>query len=255
MDQAAWQNKGAGHRQRLREKFLDRGIEAFSDDEVLELLLSFGTPRKDCKEAARTARQTFGGLAAVLEAPPGELQKVKGVGPKNAFALHFVQGVARRYLKTRLIGKDYLNSSREVAAYLVHTMRDLKREVFKAIFLDAGHAIIDTEIIAEGTINVNTIYPRELVKRALHHHAAALIVAHNHPSGSLKPSPQDLHLTRTLFLVCSFMHIQLLDHLIIGKAAPAGDASPVFSFADHGTMAEIRTEYGRLLNNYQVAAP
>jgi DNA repair protein RadC len=88
--------------------------------------------------------------------------------------------------------------------------------------------------VAEGTINVNTVYPRELISKALAHHAAALIVAHNHPSGALDPSPQDRHLTRTLCLLCSLMQIQLLDHLIIGDGS--------YSFADHGLMTEIHQE-------------
>lgn len=234
MDKAEWQQKGAGHRQRLREKFLERGIDAFTDAEILELLLTFGTPRRDCKEAARSCLKVFGNsLAAVLDAPRDELKKIKGLGANNVFALHFVQGVARRYLKQQLPKKPYLTSSREVAAYLVHAMRHLKRELFMAIFLDAGHAIIADEVIAEGTINVNTIYPRELVNRALKHNAAAVVVAHNHPSGSLKPSKHDINLTRTLFLACSLMNMQLLDHLLIG----AGNET--FSFADHGIMADI----------------
>lgn len=243
MNKSDWQKKGAGHRERLREKFQERGIEAFKDDEVLELLFTFGTPRHDCKDMARAALKRFGGsLPGVLDAPASELGKIKGVGPKNVFALHFVKGVARRYLKEQLKEKHYLHSSAEVAAYLIHAMRNLEKEVFKAIFLDAAHAVIEVETIAEGTINVNTIYPRELVKRALQHNAAALVVAHNHPSGSLQPSARDRQLTRSLYLVCSFMNMQLLDHLIVG----AGDT--VFSFADHGLMGDIARECTELLN-------
>ncbi|OGQ97592.1 MAG: hypothetical protein A2521_10450 [Deltaproteobacteria bacterium RIFOXYD12_FULL_57_12] len=242
MDREEWQKKGEGHRQRLREKFLQLGINAFTDDEVLELLLTFGTPRTDCKAAARAAKAHFGTLAAVLAAPLPELLKIKGLGPKNIFALHFVQGVARRYLKQQLANKTYVTSSRAVADYLIHEMRDRKREVFLAMFLDAAHAIIETEVLAEGTVSVNTVYPRELVQRALAHNAAALVVAHNHPSGSLTPSRQDLDLTKTLLLVCSFMNIALLDHLIVG----AGEE--VYSFADHGIMTDLRAQSARLLN-------
>ncbi len=233
--------RGNGHRQRLRDKFIEYGIDAFTDDEVLELLLTFGTPRKDCKQEARRARKQFGSLAAVLDASGAELKTVKGFGEKNIFALHFVHGVARRYLKQSLEKKEFLNSSRQVADYLVHALRDRKRELFMAIFLDAGHAIIDSEIIAEGTVNVNTVYPRELVRRALSHNATALVIAHNHPSGRLHPSKQDMVLTRTLHLVCSFMNLQLLDHLIVGSG------SEVYSFADHGQMDEIRTECDLLI--------
>jgi DNA repair protein RadC len=240
MDKTDWQNKGAGHRQRLRDKFRERGIEAFRDDEVLELLLTLGMPRRDCKEPARALLARFGSLPAVLEAPPAELQQVRGVGPNNSFAFHFIHGVARRYLGQRLEGKSYLRSSREVADYLLHSMRNLEKEVFTAIFLDAEHGIIASEVVAEGTINMNTIYPRELIKQALTRKAAALVVAHNHPSGNLQPSAEDRRLTGLLYQACAVMHIRLLDHLIVG-----GTERP-FSFADHGLMEEIRREYGQL---------
>ena len=236
MDKDDWQKKGVGHRQRLRDKFLDNGLDTFSDSEVVEMLLVLGTPRKDCKEAARAALEHFGSLSAVLDASPAALQQVGGIGSKNSFAVSFVQAVSRRYLKQRLTDKEYVHSSREVADYLVHSMRDLKREVFIAIFLDASHGIINSQIIAEGTIASNTIYPRELIKPALDHHAAALVVAHNHPSGNLMPSEADINLTRQLFQACALMHIQLLDHLIIG----AGEKP--YSFADHGVMLQIRDE-------------
>ena len=104
MDRDQWQHKGEGHRQRLREKFLEQGIDAFTDSEIIELLLTFGTPRSDCKDAARSALQRFKTLPAVLDAAPAELQQIKGVGPKNIFALQFIQGVARRYLRQRIVG-------------------------------------------------------------------------------------------------------------------------------------------------------
>ena len=241
MERDEWQRRGEGHRQRLRDKFLAQGIEAFTDAEIIELLLTFGTPRSDCKEAARELLARFGSLPAVLDAAPVQLQQVKGVGPKNIFALHFIQGVARRYLRQRVVGKEYVRSSREVADYLIHSMRGLQHEVLTVVFLDAAHAVLDATVVAEGTVTVNTIYPRELVKAALARNASALVIAHNHPSGSLTPSRQDSELTRSLYLVCSFMHLDLLDHLIIG----AGDQ--VYSFADQGLMATIREDCRRLL--------
>ncbi len=241
MNKTDWQDKGEGHRQRLRDKFLEQGIESFTDSEIIELLLTFGTPRSDCKEAARAALARFKTLPAVLDAGPAELQQIKGVGAKNIFALQFIQGVARRYLRQRIVGKQYVHSSREVADYLIHAMRGLQHEVFTVVFLDAAHAIIDSSVVAEGTVTVNTVYPRELVKAALARNAAALVIAHNHPSGSLAPSRQDEELTRSLHLVCSFMHINLLDHLIIGS----GDQ--VYSFADQGLMAKIRDDCRRIL--------
>lgn len=243
MEKELWQKKGEGHRARLRDRFLDKGLDGFSDTEVLELLLSFGTPRTDCKESARQLLKQFGTFSKVLEAPVAALQAVHGGGPKNSFALHFVHAVASYYLKERLTGKRYLHSSQEVEEYLVHSLRGLKKEVLAVIFLDSSHAIIDSAIVAEGTLNVNTVYPREIVKKALEYHAAALVIAHNHPSGSLQPSAQDMKLTKSLHCICSYMQIQLLDHLIVGDGA--------FSFADKGLMETIRQDCRTLMNTLQ----
>ena len=242
MEKKNWQKKGLGHRQRLKDKFNQHGIEAFTDAEVVELLLILGTPRKDCKDEARALLKHFGSLAGVLEAPAGELHKIKGVGPNNSFAVHFLHGVARRYLKHRLQEKQYLHSSRQVAEYLIPSMRDLQHEVFAVFFLDAAHAIIDTQVVARGTVTSNTVYPRELVKLALEYNAAVMVVALNHPSGKLQPSSQDHKLTHTLYLACAFMNIRLLDHLIIGQA------ETTYSFADNGIMANIGDECSRLLS-------
>jgi DNA repair protein RadC len=241
MDKIDWQKKGNGHRQRLRDKFLEIGIDGFTDAEVLELLLTLGTPRKDCKEPAREALLQFGSFSAVLEAPVRKLQEVKGIGPKNGFAIKFIHAAADRYLEKRLNKKEYLLSSTQVADYLRHSMIGLKHEVFKTIFLDSSNAIIITEDIAEGSINSNTIYPRELIKLALKHHAASIVIAHNHPSGSVKPSNEDRKLTSSLYLACSLIQIRLLDHLIIGSG------NQVFSFADHGLINEIHQQHIHLL--------
>lgn len=240
MDKVEWHKKGAGHRQRLREKLRVQGVQAFSDDETLEMLLTFGTPRGDCKDSARALLAHFGTLAQVLEAPAAELQKVPGVGPKNSLAIRFVHGLARRYLSQRLRGRRYVKSSLEVADYLIHSMRDLRIERLTVIYLDASHGIIDSEIVAEGTLTSNTIYPREIIKKALAQHAAALIIAHNHPSGNSAPSAEDRYLTRNLFLALAFVSIALLDHFIV-----AGSGRP-YSFADNGIMAEIKEECAQL---------
>lgn len=231
MDKEQWQEKGRGHRARLRQRFIDRGLGGLNDAEVLELLLSFGTPRKDCKEQARALLKRFKTLPGVLDAGTHAIQEIKGIGPVNGFALSFIKSVADRYLKQRLREKSYLSSSQDVLDYLVHTMRGLTVEVFTVIYLDSSLGILESEVVAEGTINVNSVYPREIIKRALSYNAAALIVAHNHPSGSLNPSVQDRRLTKSLYLACSLMHIRLLDHLIVGDGH--------YSFADNGIMAEI----------------
>ncbi len=241
MEKEQWQKKGVGHRQRLREKFLEKGIDSLTDQEIIELLLTFGTPRSDCKEAARNALKKMGSLPAVLDASSEELQAIKGIGPNNTMALHFIHGVGRRYLKNKLVGKKYIRSSKEVADYLIHSMRNLEREVFTVLYLDASHSILGSEVLAEGTVAVNTIYPREVIKAVLHHNASSLVISHNHPSGTMTPSAQDRKLTKTLYLACSLMHINLLDHLIIGNSKTA------YSFADNGIMAAIRDECQQIL--------
>jgi len=241
MKKEEWQKRGLGHRQRLRDKFLAVGLDGFADDEVLELLISFGTPRTDCKLAARALCKRFSSLAGALSASQEQLEQVKGIGPKNSFALHFIRAVAQRYLQQRMIDKNYLQSSQDVADFLVYRMRDLKKEVFMVIFLDSSHAIISADILAEGTLASNTIHPREIAKAALAKNAAALVVAHNHPSGNQTPSQADLKLTRHLYTGLFFLEINLLDHFIV-----AGSTTP-FSFADHGIMAEIREECAAII--------
>lgn len=234
-----WQAKGHGHRARLRDRFVESGVAAFSDAEVLELLLSFGTPRADCKEPARALLREFKDFSSVLEAPPEALQKIKGIGPKNGFAIAFIHAVAAKYLEDRLSGKLYIRSSAQVIEYLRYKMTGLKKEVLCLVFLDSSHAIITTEIVTEGSLNSSTIYPRELVALALKYHAAAIILSHNHPSGENLPSKADIKLTRTLFMLFKSLQIQLLDHIIIGREA--------YSFADHGLMDDVRRVTDRLL--------
>ncbi len=230
----------AGHRERLRKKFLEYGLESFSDEEVLEMLLIFGTPRRDCKPMARAALKHFGSLAAVLEAPMEELLQISGIGPRNALAIKFVHEVARRFLAQRVKGRPFttLASSQEVYEYLAHSMIPLKKEIFKTIFLDARHHIIAVEDLFHGTVNESVVYPREVMERALKHHASALILVHNHPSGDPQPSPADVEVTRRLFLAAKVLDLHLLDHLILAKKG-------YFSFADEGLISQIETEWGR----------
>ncbi len=225
----------AGHRERLRKRFLEYGLSAFTDEEVLEMLLTFGTPRKDCKPAAREAIKHFGGLAQVLEASLDELTKIRGIGPKNALAIKFVHEVARRFLARRIHGRNYISSSQEVYEYLAHSMMDLKKEIFKVIYLDARNHILAVEDLFRGTVNESVVYPREVMERALKHHASALVVAHNHPSGDPSPSPADIRLTKQLMLAAKLLQIRLLDHLIIAQKG-------YFSFADQGILTQIEEE-------------
>ncbi len=237
MAEARKPHKGEGHRKRLRERFLTSGLDGFQDYEVIELLLTLATPRKDCKDQAKAALKRFKTLQAVIEAPPEQLQEIEGLGQKNIFGIKFVQAVAERYLQKKLIRKDPIRSSKELFDYLYHSLRDKKREIFKVVFLDAQNKIIAIEDLFEGTLTASSVYPREVVQTALRHHAAGLFLVHNHPSGEPKPSGEDRLITRELIHACRVMGITVHEHLIIGD-------NTYFSFADAGYIAEINREYG-----------
>ena len=229
-------NKGEGHRKRLREKFLESGLDGFHDYEVVELLLTLAMPRKDCKDAAKAAMKQFKTLQGVLEASPKALCEVPGIGPKNLLGIKLIKAVADRYLKKRLLHKDALNNSRELFEYLYHSIRDKTRECFNVVFLDAKNRVVATETLFEGTLTASSVYPREVVLAALDHHAAALIFAHNHPSGDPKPSPEDIAITRQLIFACKVIGITVHEHLIIGN-------NRYFSFADEGYISRMNREY------------
>jgi DNA repair protein RadC len=229
-------HKGAGHRRRLRDKFLQAGLDGFHDYEVIELLLTIGTPRKDCKEAAKAIIAKFKTLPAVFEASSQELCSVKGVGAKNIFGIRLIKAVSDRYLQKKLIGKEVINHSEELYRYLFHFIRDKKREYFIAIFLDSKNHIIATETLFVGTLNASSVYPREVIRAALDHHAAAIIFAHNHPSGDPEPSTDDFAITRDLVLAARVMGIRVHEHIVIGD-------NRYYSFADHGRIAQIHREY------------
>lgn len=228
-------HKGRGHRERLRDRFLKTGLDGFADYEVIELLLTLGTPRKDCKGPAKAALGRFKTLQGVIDADPEDLCQVPGIGPINLFGLKLIPAVSRRYLRQHLAGKRPLTNSQELFDYLNHTIRDKKRECFVAIYLDAKNRVIADETLFEGTLTASAVYPREVVKAALAHTAAAVIFAHNHPSGDPAPSPDDMAITRRLIQACGLMGITVHEHLIVGSEG-------YFSFADHGHMAKIKAD-------------
>ena len=225
-----------GHRKRLREKFLTSGLAGFHEYEIVELLLSLGTPRKDCKQPAKEAIKKFKTLRGVLEAPPEELQQIDGIGPHSAFGIKLAQEVAREFLKEKIIDKPIYKSSQEVLDYLYHSMRDLKKEVFKVIYLNSQNQIIDTTDLFEGTVNSSSIQPREVMESAIKNNAVSLIFIHNHPSGNPQPSQSDKEITRDLVYAGSIMRIRVLDHIIIGN-------NRYFSFAGEGLIEEYELDF------------
>jgi len=232
-------HKGKGHRQRLRDRFLAAGLDGFHDYEVIELLLTLGTPRKDCKDAAKAALSRFKSLQGVIEASPEELCEVKGLGTKNIIGIKMIRAAAERYLKKKLIGKDLISNSKELFDYLYHSLRDKQRESFNAVFMDSKNRVISTETLSTGTLTASSVYPREVVHAALNHHAAAIIFAHNHPSGDPHPSHEDVAITRQLVFAGRVMGITVHEHIIIGD-------NRYFSFADQGYINQMSREYDTL---------
>jgi DNA repair protein RadC len=228
-------HKGAGHRRRLRERFLRAGLTGFHDYEVIELLLTLGTPRRDCKESAKEALRRFKTLQGVLEAGAHELQEVHGIGPKNLFGIRLAKAVSDRYLAKKVIGRNAVTNSRELFAFLNGALRDKTRECFLVVFLDSKNRVIAMETMSEGTLTASSVYPREVIRAALGHHAAALILAHNHPSGEPRPSAEDLAVTRQLVFAGQLMGVTVHEHVIIGD-------NRYYSFADEGHMARIHAQ-------------
>ncbi|MEA2005390.1 MAG: DNA repair protein RadC [Acidobacteriota bacterium] len=225
-----------GHRKRLREKFLKGGIEVFLDYEIIELLLTLGTPRQDCKTQAKEALKRFKTLRGVLEAEFNELQEINGIGPHNVFGIKFVQEVSRRFLKDKMISQPVCHSSKDVFDYLYHALRDSKKEKFKVLFLNAKNRILEERTLFEGTVDSSVVYPREIMEKALKHGASSLIFVHNHPSGDPMPSESDKDITKELIFAAHIMQIKVLDHIIIGNNC-------YFSFADKGLIEDYEAMF------------
>jgi DNA repair protein RadC len=228
-------HKGAGHRNRLREKFLESGLSGFHDYEIIELLLTLATPRKDCKDAAKEALERFQSLPGVFEATKEELLSVNGIGPNNLLGIQLIKAVSDRYLEKKLRVKDLIQNSRALFNYLYQTLRDKSQECFSVIFLDAKNRVIDSNILFKGTLTESAVYSREVIKMALEKRAAALIFAHNHPSGDPEPSNVDILITKRLLFACKVVGITVHEHIIIGD-------NRYFSFADQGHINRMNLE-------------
>lgn len=207
----------AGHRKRLRERFLRSDLDGFGDYEIVELLLTLGTPRRDCKSVAKETIKHFGGLREVLDASYEELQKVSGIGPSNAFGLKLFQAVSERLARERIPEKIVMNSSRAVADYLQKSIGLEKKEHFVMLSMDSRNNLIKINDISVGSLNASIVHPREVFKEAIQSSAAQIIIAHNHPSGNSEASPEDVALTRRLAEAAKIIGIELLDHIIVTR--------------------------------------
>lgn len=222
--------------ERPREKLLTYGSSKLTTPELLAIFLRSGIQGKSAIIIANDLLMQFGGVKGIFEADKEELMEIEGLGEAKVAQIKAVQALAEEYLKEKMKSVSKVRNSKEVFDYLYLTMRDLKTEIFKVIFLDSANQIIDDKNLFEGTLNASSVYPREIVKSAVHKNAASLIFVHNHPSGDPSPSESDKAITEDLVYACNLVQINVLDHIIIGD-------NRYFSFANEGLIEEYNLNF------------
>jgi DNA repair protein RadC len=205
----------AGHRARLRKRLVEGGPDALLDHEIVEYLLALTIPRIDTKPIAKDLIRRFGSFGALLSADPEALAKAKLTDAQVA-AIKIAQASALRLLKSKVAERPVLSSWNALIDYLHADMAHRGIERVRVLYLDSKNVLIRDEAMSEGSVDEAAVYIREIVRRALDHHATGLIIVHNHPSGDPQPSQQDIRLTRDLIEACRHLRIALHDHVIIG---------------------------------------
>ncbi|MCG6863462.1 MAG: DNA repair protein RadC [Chromatiaceae bacterium] len=215
--------------ERPREKLLARGAQALTDAELLAIFLRTGVSGKSAVDLARDLLAELGGLKGLFSANEKGFLAIKGLGKAKYAQLQAVLALSRRYLEEEIKDRDLLTSPEATRAYLKARLHHHAREVFACVFLDNRHRVIRCEELFLGTIDGASVHPREVVRRALELQAAAVIFAHNHPSGVTEPSQADVRITQRLKDALALIEVRVLDHLIVGE----GDAT---SFAEQGLL-------------------
>jgi len=206
-----------GHRQRLRNRFLQGGPGSLQDYELLELLLTFAIPYSDVKPLAKKLIAHFGSFTRVFDASAEDIMEVTGLREYSAVLIRLVKACAEYYLKEELLARQKISSLSDLVDYCRTSMGGLADEQFRVLFLNSQNELIAEEIVQEGTVNQTVVYPRKVLELALKHKATGLILVHNHPSGHLKPSAADLELTRALVKASQSLNLTVHDHLIISR--------------------------------------
>ena len=215
--------------ERPRERLLAQGAASLADAELLAILLRTGVKGKSAVDLARQLLARFGSVSALLESGPGSLAEIPGLGRAKLAQLQASLELARRALREDLSSRDALSSPRAVRDYLRLVLAGREHEIFVVLLLDAQHRVIATEELFRGTLTQTSVYPREVVKSALRHNCAAVIFAHNHPSGVAEPSHADELLTRSLKAALALVDVQVLDHFIVA-------GTRTLSFAERGLL-------------------
>jgi len=211
----------AGHRARLRERFVKGGAEALPDYELLELILFRSVPRRDVKPMAKRLIARFGSFAEVISAATPRLAEVEGIGEATATDLKIVEAAGRRLAKGAVSTRALLSSWTQVLEYCRTAMAFSDREEFRVLFLDKRNGLLADEVQQRGTVDHTPVYPREIVRRALELSSTGLILLHNHPSGDPTPSQADVRMTRDIIEIAKPFGIQVHDHVIIGRLGHA----------------------------------
>lgn len=209
----------AGHRDRLRQRFLKHGAEGLEDHELLELLLYYAIPRQDVNPLAHRLLSSFGSLDALMNADVAALESVEGIGENSAILLKLLSCIPKRAREKGLTARKRLTTRESAGAYLQTLLAGRSTEAFYALFLDNQHRLIRAECIAEGNHSEAQVNPRELVQKALNHGAANVILGHNHPGGSIEPSADDILLTEKLRTMLDTLGIGCSEHFIIADDA------------------------------------
>lgn len=215
--------------ERPREKLLKLGPPALSDAELLAIFLRTGVPGTDAVSLSRKLLKQFGSLHHLLSANQQEFCQGPGLGEAKYVQLQAVLELSRRYLEHTLMRDSVFSAPEQVRHYLLQSLRHEKREVFMLLYLDNQHRLLKAEPLFSGTIDASPVYPRIVVQRALAHNAAAVILAHNHPSGVAEPSRADRAITERLCQAMSLVDIKVLDHFVVGD-------NEVISFAERGWL-------------------
>jgi DNA repair protein RadC len=218
-----------GHRQRLQQRFKTAGIDALHEYEVLELLLTYVIRQQDVKPLAKALLKEFGSVKGILDTELAGLQTVSGIGERSAIMLKLVKDIAALYLKQKAKEKKQVTCTSELLDYCRTVMGGKRDEEFCVIYLDAQNQIIEFETIQRGVVNQAVVYPRQVLESALKKKASAIILAHNHPSGHVRPSDADIRLTKTIQETAKVLDILVHDHIIVGE-------NRFFSFREEGLM-------------------
>ena len=221
---------------KLEESFIKYGIVGLSNSEIVELLISRSVNRKECKRIVAEITAKYKTLREFITAPAEELEMISGITEQCIISIKMMMEIHSRYLKEEIIQKPFYSSSQEIFDYLYHSMRDLKKEAFRIIYLNNQSQIIDTEVLSEGPLNEIHIYPREIQEKAFKHNAHHLVFVHNHPPGDPMPSHNDEKITRDMVFIGKVLRISVLDHIIIGE-------NRYFSFSSAGLIDEYEDDF------------